>query len=69
MFLVHGGELVRESSPPTCPDHSGLGIIIVMCPNIITLPETNIAIENPPFWWYLQWKMGFSGAMLLSGRV
>ena len=18
-----------------------------------TLPETNIAIENPPFWWYL----------------
>ena len=34
-----------------------------------TLPETNIAMENPPFWWYLQGKMGFSWAMLVSGRV
>ena len=25
---------------------------------ILTLPETNIAIENPPFWWYLQGNMG-----------
>ena len=33
------------------------------------LPETNIAMENPPFWWYLQVKMGFSWAMLVSGRV
>ena len=24
----------------------------------ITLPETNIAMENPPFWWYLPGKMG-----------
>ena len=23
-----------------------------------TLPETNIAMENPPFWWYLLGKMG-----------
>ena len=34
-----------------------------------TLPETNIAMENPQFWWYLQGKMGFSWAMLVSGRV
>ena len=25
---------------------------------LITLPETNIAMENPPFWWYLPGKMG-----------
>ncbi len=31
--------------------------------------ETNIAMENPPFWWYLPGKMGFSWAMLVSGRV
>ena len=24
---------------------------------IYTLPETNIAMENPPFWWYLPGKM------------
>ena len=35
----------------------------------ITLPKTNIAHENPPFWWYLPGKMGFSWAMLVSGRV
>ena len=35
----------------------------------ITLPETNIAMENPPVWWCLQGKMGFSWAMLVSGRV
>ena len=23
-----------------------------------TLPETNIAMENPPFWWYLPGKIG-----------
>ena len=23
-----------------------------------TLPKTNIAMENPPFWWYLQGNMG-----------
>ena len=23
----------------------------------VTLPETNIAMENPPFWWYLPGKM------------
>ncbi len=34
-----------------------------------TLPKTNIAHENPPFWWYLPGKMGFSWAMLVSGRV
>ena len=27
-------------------------------PNWYTLPETNIAHENPPFWWYLPGKMG-----------
>ena len=26
--------------------------------NKYTLPETNIAMENPPFWWYLPGKMG-----------
>ena len=25
---------------------------------INTLPETNIAMENQPFWWYLSGKMG-----------
>ena len=25
---------------------------------LYTLPETNIAMENPPFWWYLPGKMG-----------
>ena len=34
-----------------------------------TLPETNIAMENSPLWWYLPGKMGFSWAMLVSGRV
>ena len=30
--------------------------------SVYTLPETNIAIENPPFWWYLQGNMGiFTG--------
>ena len=33
------------------------------------LPETNIAMENLPFWWYLPGKMRFSWAMLVSGRV
>jgi len=23
-----------------------------------TIPETNIGMENPPFWWYLPGKMG-----------
>ena len=36
---------------------------------VVTLPETNIAMENPPFWWYLPGKMGFSWAMSVSGRV
>ena len=36
----------------------------------ITLPETNIAMENPPFWWYLPGMMGiFMGELLVSGRV
>ena len=26
--------------------------------NWITLPKSNIAIENPPFWWYLQGNKG-----------
>ena len=34
-----------------------------------TLPETNIAMENPPFGWYLPGRWGFSWAMLVSGRV
>ena len=36
-----------------------------------TLPKTNIAIENPPFWWYLLGNMGiFMGELLLvSGRA
>ena len=33
------------------------------------LPETNIAMENPPFWWYLPRKMGIvMGELLVSGR-
>ena len=27
-------------------------------PDFFSLPETNIAMENPPFWWYLPGKMG-----------
>ena len=34
-----------------------------------TLPETNIAMENPPFWGIYQERCGFSWAMLVSGRV
>ena len=35
-----------------------------------TLRKTNIAIENPPFWWYLQGNMKiFMGELLVSGRV
>ena len=35
-----------------------------------TLPETNIAMENPPFWWYLPGKMGiFIGELLVYRRV
>ena len=33
-----------------------------------TLPETNIAMENPPFWWYLLGKMGiFMGYVSFRG--
>ena len=36
----------------------------------VTLPETNIAMENPAFWWYLPRKDGiFMGEVLVSGRV
>ena len=37
---------------------------MILLPNVvvkfdqITLPETNVAHENPPFWWYLPGKMG-----------
>ena len=34
-----------------------------------TLLSTNMAMENPQFWWYLPGKMGFSWAMLVSGMV
>ena len=34
-----------------------------------TIPETNIGMENPPFWWYLPGKMGFSWAMVVPERV
>ena len=35
-----------------------------------TLPESNIAMENPPFWWYLPGKMVIlMGELLVSGRV
>ena len=38
--------------------------------NIDTLRKTNIAMENPPFWWYLPGKIGiFMGELLVSGRV
>ena len=37
---------------------------------IITLLQTNIAMENPPFWWYLPGQMViFMGELLVSGRV
>ena len=32
-----------------------------------TLPETNVAMENPPFYWYLPGKMGiFMGYVSLQ---
>ena len=31
---------------------------ILIHPGKFTLPETNIAMENPHFWWYLPGKMG-----------
>ena len=33
----------------------------------LTLPETNIAMENPQFWWYLPGKMGNSPCKKLRG--
>ncbi len=39
-----------------------LGVAMWYCSSTttekMTLPKTNIAIENPPFWWYLQGNMG-----------
>ncbi len=33
-----------------------------------TLPKTNIAMENPPFWWNLLGNIGiFMGELLVSG--
>ena len=40
-----------------------------ICSKQNTLPEANIAMESPPFWWNLPGKMKFSWAMLVSGRV
>ena len=37
---------VKVSDPPFLREGGG------------TLPETNIAMENPPIWWYLPGKMG-----------
>ena len=34
-----------------------------------TLWYTNIAMENPPCWWYLPGNTRFSWVMLVSGRV
>ena len=35
-----------------------------------TLPETNIAMENPPFWWYLPGNMGiFHGYVSLQKGI
>ena len=30
----------------------------MLAEKVYTLPKTNIAMENPPFWWYLQGNMG-----------
>jgi len=46
--------------------------ILMFTPKIrqTTLPETNIAMENPPFVWYLPRKMGiFMGKQLVFRRV
>ena len=32
----------------------------LMARSYAILPKTNIAIENPPFWWYLEGNMGIS---------
>ena len=49
---------------------SGIRIEMHHLSSTCTLPETNIAIENPPFWRYLQGNMGiFMGELLVSGRV
>ena len=44
---------------------------------MVTLPKTNIVMENPPFWWYLQGNMGIfmgyvsfrEGTMTWNGRI
>ena len=37
--------------------------------SMVTLPGTNIALQNPPFWWYLPGKIGifYGYVSLLDG--
>ena len=57
----------KMSGIPTFHQASQLGISVAQRSKesrkyfasfLSTLPETNIAMENPPFWWYLPGKMG-----------
>ncbi len=55
----------NESSEPSI-NFQGLLLFVFREANITemqyhehsTLPKTNIVMENPPFWWYLQGNMG-----------
>ena len=50
--------------------HSRGKILLAVIPKSAlasTLPETNIALENPPFWWYLPGNLGiFYGYVSLT---
>ena len=62
------GDQFMESKNQRKPSFVKLGRTVKLREG--TLPKTNIAIENPPVWWYLQGNMGiFMGKLLVSGRV
>ena len=61
--------ITQNSFPDYKRPGSRLTTVAMMAIIFNALPETNIAMENPQFWWYLPGKMGFSWAMLVSGRV
>ena len=58
---IRVGGLEIEWAPLGCLVICKSGLITIYDQGIIhvyTLPETNIAMENSPFWWYLPGKMG-----------
>ena len=55
------GHLFRGTWSPFTGDmtfhFAGGGYLMTKLSKLVTLPETNIAMENPPFWWYLPGKI------------